>query len=147
MNCIKSITSVAGIFLMALTFSGITTVGATSAPDELSSSVSDTCYYFVETNLDRGEFWNNRPSLSFLISNVVPASCNSGGGTRTDILNQFNEAVKADGRYADAKLARIVFGPYSSRQDGHREHRRHIGNYLENNHVVTDFSFRYYGRK
>ncbi|MCC5915231.1 MAG: hypothetical protein JJU46_12705 [Balneolaceae bacterium] len=107
---------------------------------------SDTCYYFVETTLDRGEFWNNRPSLSYLISNVVPASCNSGGGTRNDILNQFNEAVKADGKYADAKLARIAFGPYRSRSDGLRAHRRHIGNYLSNNHVVTDFSFRYYRR-
>ena len=103
-------------------------------------SLSETCYYFVETTLDRAVFRNNRVSLSYLISNVVPAGCNR----RIDVLNQFNEAVKADGRYADAKLARVVLGPYSSRQDALRKHRRHIGDYLSNNHVVTDFSFRYY---
>lgn len=140
MNCIKSITSVTVIFLMTLTFSGITTADASSGPEELSSPVTDTCYYFVETTLDRTVFRNNRVSLSYLISNVVSAGCNR----RIDVLNQFNEAVKADGRYADAKLARIVFGPYNSRGDALREHRKHIGNYLSNNHVVTDFSFRYY---
>ncbi len=111
--------------------------------DGLSPS-SDPCYYFAETTLDRAIFYNNRPSLSYLISNIVPASCSAAGGTRTDILNQFNEAVQADGRFGDAKFARIVYGPYPTRSDGLRAHRRHIANVLSNNHVVTDFSFRYY---
>lgn len=111
--------------------------------DALSYS-SGPCYYFAETNLDRVIFYNIRSSLSYLISNIVSASCCTAGGTRTNILNQFNEAAYADGRFGVAKFARVVFGPFQTRNDGLLAHRRHITNYLSNNHVVTDFSFRYY---
>jgi hypothetical protein len=136
MKTIQSISSAIAVVVMAFGFSFIT-----AAP---ASPGSETCYYFAETPLDRAIFHNNRPSLSYLISNIVPASCSTAGGTRTDILNQFNEAVQADGRFGDAKFARIVYGPYQTRSDGLRAHRRHIANILSNNHVVTDFSFRYY---
>ena len=105
------------------------------------SLTDDACYFFVWTTLDRTTVQNNRWSNSYLVSNVVSARCY---GSRDGILVQFNEAVRADGRYNDAKFARNMRGPFRDRQEAMREHRKAIGDWRSSNHRVTNFSFSYY---
>lgn len=148
------------IKLLLITFTLLFSASAASSPSVSESEVlnavnqkEDTRYYYVRTTLERGENGESDEPLTVLLSNVFPVSCWKDGKefesweerwSNKYVLNQFNEAVKADGRYDVARIAwQRVYGGDSDDIYVSRERWEIKDDLLSQDHVVIDFLFEY----